>query len=148
MIYFLFCVLGLFICEKLSAEEFHAESLPHGSDVTVPGNTQTLVDLSTRVFLSATENVQTIRFSPIALHGKIPTSIDLAIFDSNQTRVKYIKVSPATPFLYSFKKMASIAVIPQKIINSSLSSSIPTQINTDSQTVLAVESDKALKISR
>ena len=132
-----FVILSSIVSSLLPAEEFHAAVLPNGTDVTVPGNTQTLVELSTRVTLSSTENIQTVRFSPIGIQGKIPTVINLAIFDQNQSRVKYIKIAPTTPFLYSFKKMSSIAVVPQKI-NSS----------TASQTILAIESDKALKISR
>ena len=133
----IYALAVIFFPVSILAEDFHAAILPNGSDVTVPGNTQTLVELSTRITLSATEKIQTVRFSPVGRQGNIPSTIDLAIFDRNQSRVKYIKISPATPFLYSFKEMASIAVIPQKLSSSS-----------DSQTMLAVESDKALKISR
>lgn len=120
-------------CATVGATEFNVDALPPGAEVTVPGNTQTLLGSDAHVRLSTTESVQTLRFTAIATGGKVPQAIKVAIFDRRLDRVKKVKLAPHMPFLYSFQKMSSIDVRSEA---SALSSQ------------LLVESDKPISIAK
>jgi|GEM_PF-3315168 len=120
---------------------FVLETLPLGADVTLPGPATTLIALSSRVTLSATDTPQTLSFTSVNANGASSlTALRLAIYDRNQERVKYVELKPGTPFLYSFKTLASIAVVPEIATGTAKSQ--------ESSVKLQVESDKPLTIAR
>ena len=119
---------------------FALETLPIGADVTLPGPATTLVSLSSRVTLSSTDSPQTLSFTSVAAGGGSPQPLRLSIFDRNQDRVRYVELRPGTPFLYSFKSLATISVIPE--VKRGIS------VATGAVLKLQVESDKPLTIAR
>jgi hypothetical protein len=86
--------------------------------------------------LTSTDNPQTIRLSPIGSGDAFASPVRVAIFDKNQERVKYINVVPNAPFLYSFKGLSSISILPSHI-----SGKTPKGVR------MLVESDKALSVA-
>lgn len=119
---------------------FTLDTLPHGADVTLPGPATTLISLSSRATLSATDSPQTLSFTSVNRGSGSSTPLRLAIFDKNQERVKYIELRPGTPFLYSFKTLATISVIPEMLRGSVAPKG--------GVVMLQVESDKPLTIAR
>jgi len=120
---------------------FALETLPPGADVTLPGPATTLVSLSSRVTLSSTDTPQTLSFTSINQSGGgAALPLRLAIYDRNQERVKYVELNPGTPFLYSFKTLTTISVIPE--MGRGGASAKAADIK------LQVESDKPLTIAR
>jgi len=119
----------------------HLDSLPHGADVTLPQPATTLVGVGATVRLSATDAPQTISFAAIGRDGLAGKLLKVAIFDSAETRVKYVTVKPGTPFLYSLRGLETITVRAEFAARQTkdAGSSDPTR--------LRVESDKPLQVA-
>jgi hypothetical protein len=115
---------------------FLLERLPQGKSVTIPRPATTYVPLSARVTLTATDIPQTVSFRAINQRAGSARAFRISIFDPQQDRVKYVDLAPGTPFLYNFKELASITVVPEA------TSGAP------EGTTLMVESDKPLEIAR
>ena len=139
---------GLLACSQFAHAEarkglgssFTLETLPIGADVTLPGPATTIISISSRVTLSATDSPQTLSFTSVN-HGQgVPTPLRLAIFDRNQARVKYVELRPGTPFLYSFKSLSTISVVPEIGKGAAVQKGAIVK--------LQVESDKPLTIAR
>jgi hypothetical protein len=130
--------LGLHTPAPAWAESFSLDQLPAGADITVPPSATTTVAMGTRVKISSTDTPQTIQIIPIGDGSTFATGIQLALFDSKLDRVKYIKVSPNTPFLYSFQGLASISILP----------SLPGAGAAAKSVRIKIESDKAVTFSR
>ena len=120
------------------AESFSVDQMPVGAEVTVPPSAKTTVSMGTRIKISSTDTPQTIHIVPIGDGSTFATGIQLAIFDSKLDRVKYIKVSPNAPVLYSFQGLASISIVPTLPGGGSAAKSVRIQI----------ESDKAVTFAR
>lgn len=125
-----------FISSSACAQDFSVDAMPAGSEVTIPGTAGTLVPIATRIMLSSTDSPQTVSLVPF---GANAVPIEVAIFDRHQDRVKYVKIAPGIPFLYSFAKLSSIYVTPN----------LPKGSKPASASVrLRIASDKPLSIAR
>ena len=92
---------------------FFLERLPKGADVTLPRPAVTFVKLTDRVTLSSTDIPQTIKFQAVKFSKGKPKSFKVAIYDDKARRVRYVRLKPGIPYLYSFKELGSIAVVPE-----------------------------------
>ena len=117
---------------------FPVEQMPVGSEVTVPPTAKTTAPLGSRIKVTSTDSPQTIRIVPIGDGATFPSSINLAIFDKNQERVKYVTVKPNEPFLYSFKGLSTIGIQPSLTKSHATATGVRMQI----------ESDKAVTVER
>lgn len=116
---------------------FLLERLPPGKNVTIPRPATTLVPLSSRVMLTATDLPQSVSFKAIGQAGGQAPKVRIGIYDGNADRVKYIDINPGTPFLYNMKDFETITVVPDI-------RGIEQQART---LALQVESDKPLQIA-
>jgi len=121
------------------AGTFAIEQMPLGAEITVPPTAKTTAPLGSRVKVTSTDSPQTLRIVPIGNGSTFPASIDLAIFDKNQERVKYVTVKPNEPFLYSFKGLSTIAIQP---------SLAKKYLKKTSGIRMQIESDKAVTVER
>ena len=119
-------------------ENFAIDQMPVGAEVTVPPTAITVIPLGSRVKLTSTDNPQTIRIVPIGNGSTFASPIQVAIFDTHQDRVKYVRVTPNTPFLYTFKGLSTISLQSTAYGTAQLSSGVRMQ----------VESDKAVTVAR
>ena len=130
-------VLVIFAFPKLQAKSFNLSSMPKGAEITLPYPATTSMTLNDRVTVSATDNPQSIKIMSRLLNRKKPAkNIDIAIYDRNSERVRYITIKPDVPYIYSFKGLSSIVIVPKT----------PTERRR--WHVLQIESDKSLKIAR
>jgi hypothetical protein len=95
------------------AQGFYLERLPKGANVTIPRPATTIVPLTARVQLTATDMPQSLSFKPVDVNGGTPRPIRLSIYDRRSERVQYVELKPGTPFLYTYRELGSITVIPQ-----------------------------------
>lgn len=128
-------IIGLFSIGALGADEaFHLNRLPKGKSVTIPRPATTLMPLNERAAFTATDMPQSLSFTPLETGRGQAEPIKVAIFDRRSERVQYINVVPGTPFLYTFRELATITVIAEsKAASSTL--------------LLKVESNKPLEIA-
>lgn len=132
----LLIVSVIFSFPELQAKSFNLSSMPKGSEITLPYPATTSVTLNDRITVSATDNPQSIKIVSRLLNNKKPAkNIDIAIYDRNSERVKYITIKPNVPYIYSFKGLSSIVIVPKTPVD-------------QSGHVLQIESDKSLKIAR
>ncbi|MEZ4743268.1 MAG: hypothetical protein R3B45_12620 [Bdellovibrionota bacterium] len=136
-VFFAFFIMA----NTLDAASFDINVLPVGKNVTLLKPATTMVPLKVKATLGATDVPQTLSFKSIWNGKGQGPSIRLAIYDSNQTRVRYVEVRPGIPFLYSFRGLSSIMVIPE-VTGSFLSKKFSKDLK------LQVESDKPLSIGR
>lgn len=119
---------------------FYIERLPKGKDVTIPMPATTYVPLAERVMLSSTDMPQMVSFKSVNVGGGKASSIRVAIYDSNASKVHYADVKPGTPYLYNFRGVSSITVIPG-LANGSK------QLAAYKNLKLQIESNKPLEIA-
>ncbi|MEY4632130.1 MAG: hypothetical protein RIQ81_2250, partial [Pseudomonadota bacterium] len=140
-------LIGVFVSMLMSAgavyaatDEFATDRLPAGSDVTIPARAVAIVSLSRHVKLSATDSPQTLSMVPVNRGGGWPQDLDVSIVEHKRRKQlsKTVKVSVGTPFLYSFRSLGSITVMPQI----SSGKKVPPQ----GEVKLRIESDKPLTI--
>lgn len=123
-----------------ASDEFATDRLPAGSDVTIPARAVAIVSLSRQVKLSATDSPQTLSMVPVNRGGGSPQDLDVAIVEHKRKKIsRTVKVSVGTPFLYSFRRLGSLSIMPQI----SIGKNAPKQ----GEVKLRVESDKPLKIT-
>ncbi len=131
---------------KAQSAFFDSDALSHGKEVMIPRPATTLISLKSRVTLRSTDYPQTVRFLPKNINNGPVFNLSIAIYDRKQERVQYIDLKPGLPFLYSFKGLNSIVVIPE------LSDQTKKKIGKNSALYkalkLQVESDKPLSIQR
>lgn len=133
-------VMGGFLCaDTVLAALFAVEQMPVGSEITVPPTAKTTAPLGSRIKVTSTDSPQTLRIVPIGDGTTFPASINLAIFDKNQDRVKYVTIKPNEPFLYSFKGLSTIAIQPS-LTKAHVSAGIGVRMQ--------IESDKAVTVER
>ena len=126
----------IFALPELQAKSFNLSSMPKGAEITLPYPATTSMALNDRITVSATDNPQSIKIVSRLLNSKKSAkNIEIAIYDRNSERVKYITIKPDVPYIYSFKGLSSIVIIPKRPIDRS-------------RHVLQIESDKSLKIAR
>ena len=113
---------------------FYLERLPKGKNVTIPKPATTFVPLSSRVMLTATDMPQSVSFRPVNVGSGPTRPIRLSIYDRSSERVQYIDVKPGTPFLYTFRELGTITVVPEST-------------GADGSLSLQVESNKPLEIA-
>lgn len=114
---------------------FDLGRLPPGKNVTIPRPATTYVPLTARVVLTATDMPQTVSLKPVNLKAGNVSMLRVSIYDKDSERVQYVDLRPGTPFLYNFKELSSITVIPQA------------QGQVSDGMSLQVESDKPLEIA-
>jgi len=114
---------------------FHLDRLPKGKQVTMPRPATTIVPITGRVTLTATDMPQSVSFKAVNVGNGPLSSIRISIFDPQSERVQYVDVQPGTPFLYSFREIGSITVVPQP------------RPGADRRLSLQVESNKPLEIA-
>lgn len=133
-------VLG-FSAASLQAKPagFFISSLPRGKDVTLPRPAITYVPLNDRVTVSATDMPQTIKLTSVNLNDGKALPVRVAIYDSKATSVRHIDLKPGLPYLYTFKDVGSVALVPEapKGVAQSIA-----------QYGLRLESDKPLGLGR
>lgn len=122
-------------------DQFDLGSLPPGAQVTLPRAAKILAPVSATVSLTSTDMPQTVSVTPIISDTKKIPSIRLAIFDSRQSRVRYVQVKPGSPMLYSFRRLGTIQIVPQ------ITPTMRTAMNMG-QLRLKIESDKPVNVSR
>jgi len=133
-----FMVLTLFAVPSLAKPKgFYLERLPRGKNVTLPLPATVFVSLKNRVTLAPTDKSQSISLSPINVSKGRSKPIRVAIFDANADRVKYADIKPGLPFLYNFKGLDKISLVPDKLGK-----------RIDRNMRLRIESNKPLEISR
>ena len=129
----LFCYTGI-----LSAKGFDINVLPRGSSVTLPQPATIFVPLDTRVTLSATDSPQSLKLTSHSRNKRQATQLEVAVYDPNSERVRYLTIKPNVPYVYSFKGLSSIMIITKA----------KTPPSTRSRHVLRIESDKSLTIAK
>jgi hypothetical protein len=92
---------------------FYLQSLPKGKDVTLPRPAISIVPLNDRVTITATDMPQTMKLSTVNLNDGKPISFRVKIYDAHSDKVKQVTVTPAAPFLYSFKDIGSISLVAE-----------------------------------
>jgi plastocyanin len=100
------------IAAPVAAKGFNIDRLPHGKDVTIPRPATTYVGAGTRVKFTATDVPQTISLRAIHTAGGKPTTMKVAIFDPLSERVRYVNLTPGTPYVYAFEDLGSITIMP------------------------------------
>ena len=136
---FILAVTTLTHSVEALAAQFAVEQMPVGAEVTVPPTAKTTAPLGARIKVSSTDSPQTLRIIPVGNGSTFPSSINLAIFDKNQDRVKYVTVRPNEPFLYSFKGLSTISIQPS-LTRAAFSAA--------SGVRMQIESDKAVTVER
>jgi hypothetical protein len=91
---------------------FLLDRLPAGKSVTIPRPATTLVPLSSRVMLTATDLPQSVSFKSVRPGGGLVSRVRIGIYDGNADRVKYVEINPGTPFLYNMKDLETITIVP------------------------------------
>lgn len=131
-------MIGLFsLSVQAKPEGFYLERLPKGKAVTLPLPARVFVSLKNRVSLQATDSAQVIKLAAVNLDNGKVEPIRLAIFDRHSDRVQYFDLRPGLPFLYNFKGLDKISLIPEKV-GKSVSANLK----------LRIESNKPLEVSR
>ena len=120
----------------LATKGFHLNVLPRGSEVTLPQPAVVYVPLDTRVTLSATDRPQSLKLTAHSLNKRPATALELAVYDRNSERVRYLTIKSDVPYVYSFKGLSSIMIITKA------------KNTTHRRQVLRIESDKSLKIAK
>ena len=120
----------------LATKGFDLNVLPRGAEVTLPQPAVVFVPLDTRVTLSATGRPQSLKMTTHNLRQRKATALELAVYDPNSERVRYLKIKPDVPYVYSFKGLSTVMII------------ITAQGPAHRHQVLRVESDKSLKIAK
>ena len=114
---------------------FRIGTLPKGKNVTIPRPATTQIPVASRVVLTPTDMPQSISMKPVNVTNGPTGMLRVAIYDQNSDRVKYIELSPSTPFVYQVKNLQPITVIPEE------------RGGATSSLVLQVQSDKPLQIA-
>ncbi len=136
---FLFLTAILFYgADLLAAKGFDLNVLPQGAEVTLPQPAVVFVPLATRVTLSATDNPQSLKMTTHSLSKSKMTALELAVYDPNSERVRYLTINPDVPYVYSFKGLSSVMIITK------VKHAPPAR----SRQVLRIESDRSLKIAK
>jgi hypothetical protein len=94
------------------AEHFDIMQLPRGASVVLPHPASTLVPLNLNVQVSSTDRKQILKIGAVS-RGASRKAVSLAIYDSHQTRVKYLKIKPGSFVIYPFRKLNSLRIVPQ-----------------------------------
>jgi len=131
----------LLVCSsgvQARSNDFDINSLPKGKSVTLPHTTVTYVPVTDSVKLASTDMPQMVKISAVGRKRGSKQDIKVAIFDSHSDKVKYISLKPGASYLYNFKDLGSISVVPK--LSSTLSKSAHYK--------LKVESNKPLEVSR
>jgi hypothetical protein len=115
---------------------FHLDRLPQGKNVTIPRPATTYVPLARTVSFTATDTPQSLSLKPINLKaGGFVGPLRVSIMDRESGKLQYVDLKPGMPFLYNFKELGSITVVPQS------SGTVVEGLS------LQVESDKPLEIA-
>ena len=117
------------------AEHFDILQLPKGASVVLPHPASTLVPLNLKVQVAATDRKQILKIGAVSANGSTQ-AVKLAVFDSYQSRVKYVDVRPGSFVLYAFKNLNTLQLVPQNSKHPGLS-----------QTKLLLESNRPLGVS-
>lgn len=135
-----FVSVAIFWCSAgiSAAKGFDLNILPQGAAVTLPQPATTFVPLNARVTLSATDSPQSLKIMSHNLRGKNTTTIEVAVYDRHSERVRYLTIKPGVPYVYSFKGLSSIMIIPK------VTSKLPAR----NKQVLRIESDRSLTIAK
>jgi len=92
---------------------FRLDTLPRGKSVTIPRPATTYVPLAERARFTATDTPQTLSLKPVNTGRGPAQPLRVAIYDATQERVQQVEVVPGTTFLYTFKGLSSIMLIPR-----------------------------------
>lgn len=132
--------IAIFFCSTciLATKGFDLNVLPRGSEVTLPQPAVIFVPLDTRVTLSATDRPQSLKMTTHSLNKRKAIALELAVYDPNSERVRYLTIKPDVPYVYSFKGLSSIMIITKFNVTP------PSR----SRQVLRIESDKSLKVAK
>ena len=135
-----FVSIAILFCSSClwATKGFDLNVLPRGSEVTLPQPAVIFVPLDTRVTLSATDRPQSLKITTHSLNKRKVTALELAVYDRNSERVRYLTIEPNVPYVYSFKGLSSIMIITKA------KNAPPAR----SRQVLRIESDKSLKIAK
>ncbi len=117
------------------AEHFDILQLPKGASVVLPHPASTLVPLNLKVQVSATDRKQILKIGAVSRTGSTK-AVSIAVYDSYQSRVKYLDIRPGSFVIYSFKNLNTLQLVPQNIKDPALQG-----------TKLLLESNRPLGVS-
>lgn len=93
---------------------FEFKRLPKGADVTLPKPAVTFVPVNERITVTSTDLPQSLKLSVTHIRShRDQKPFRVAIFDPNSERVRYIVLKPGMPYLYNFKSLGSISLLPE-----------------------------------
>lgn len=116
-------------------ERFDILQLPKGASIVLPHPASTVIPLNLQVQVSATDKKQILKIGAVA-EGGSNRPVQLAVYDKNQPRVKYLTVRPGSFVIYAFKNLNTLQLVPTNGKDPALR-----------QTRLLLESDRPLGIS-
>ncbi len=93
------------------AERFDITQLPKGASVVLPHPATTVSPLELKVQVTATDKKQLLKIGAWDESGSV-RSFQLAIYDNNLSRVKYLTIKPGNFVLYHFKNLSTIQLVP------------------------------------
>lgn len=102
----------VFLTLPAIGKAFDLGELPKGKSVTLPRPATTLVPLTSKVRLTATDRQQTVKLTSTARSGR-SQSLVLAIYDDLSDKVRYVKLKPGGSMIYSFRGMNTIQIVPK-----------------------------------
>lgn len=114
---------------------FKLRQVPVGKSITLGRPATTIVPVTSKSRFTPTDLPQTLKVKIKSPPGV--GSLELAIYDNNSDKVRYVKLQSNIPFLYPFKDLRTIMIKPK------LSS--PSKAKFFS---MVVESDKPLEVGR
>jgi len=95
-----------------SSERFDITQLPKGAEVVLPHPATTLVPLHLKVQVTPTDKKQLLKIGSFS-EGSASSSFQLAIYDKNLSRVKYLTIRPGSFVVYHFKNLGRIQLVPK-----------------------------------
>ncbi len=138
-------IISLLLIQVNSSEarsnKFNINSLPKGKRVTLPRTVVTYVPITDKVKLSSTDMPQVVKLSAVKKRKGSSQNIKVAIFDSKSEQVRHVMLKPGASYLYNFKDIGSISVVPEVAKASSTKTA-------SAHYQLKVESNKPLEVSR
>ena len=103
--------MGIFWGPGSVTYAFDLKELPLGKSVTLPRPAITLIPLTSKARLTATDRQQTVKLTSVAKSGR-GIAFTLAIYDDLSEKVRYVKLKPGGSMIYSFLGINTIQVVP------------------------------------
>lgn len=93
-------------------EPFDLTELPPGVMVTLPHPAHSSAPVGIELRVQASDRAQVLKMNTLALRGGTK-KVRLAIYDQESSAVQHLTLEPGSPFLYHFKSMKPIRIVPE-----------------------------------